>query len=440
MPRRALVLTCDRWHLDFLGCYGNDWLETPNLSKLAAHGVVFDRHFAACVDPEFASLAWWTGRTQIPHPVDSAPSEWNISGLSAAGIRTVLFVEDSQEHSSQVTPPFDEIHAVQGRDDLEAKETATPFARLVMRVEEWLAENSGDDRPTLLWLRSRGVPIPWLPPQGFVDLYLDDFGLKTEVETSVHEVDDGELPLAEGPEFIDDEIAEFAEEQDLAPEQSRVSEETRYALAMYASYATMLDRWFGRLMATITRNPIWNAALVVFTAATGQPFFATGDEGASNLDDLAHGLPLRGELIQTPLIVRLPGVQSGDLDHAGTRRPALVQTVDLLPTMFDWFEIPPSEEFEGASVLPVIRQQIDEIHESLVIGDAAGAVALCTQDVLYVESTGTDPEDEPRIRLFEKPFDRWDVSDVANQSPGRVDELREELSVRLNRVRDSRRI
>src|SRR5204863_9496231 len=64
MSRRAIVLSFDHLHLGHLGCYGNDWVETPNLDRLATQAVVFDRHFAEDLDPEAANHAWWTGRFQ----------------------------------------------------------------------------------------------------------------------------------------------------------------------------------------------------------------------------------------------------------------------------------------------------------------------------------------------------------------------------------------
>ncbi|HET6573695.1 MAG TPA: hypothetical protein VFG68_08855, partial [Fimbriiglobus sp.] len=49
-----------------LGPYGNEWIATPNLDRLAAEGVVFDRHVSDCPDPTAAGRAWRTGRHQFP--------------------------------------------------------------------------------------------------------------------------------------------------------------------------------------------------------------------------------------------------------------------------------------------------------------------------------------------------------------------------------------
>ena len=41
----VIVVVCNGLHLGFLGAYGNSWIETPNLDRLATEGVVFDHHF-----------------------------------------------------------------------------------------------------------------------------------------------------------------------------------------------------------------------------------------------------------------------------------------------------------------------------------------------------------------------------------------------------------
>jgi arylsulfatase A-like enzyme len=43
---KILVIEASALHLGYLGCYGNDWVATPNLDGLAAEGIVFDQHIA----------------------------------------------------------------------------------------------------------------------------------------------------------------------------------------------------------------------------------------------------------------------------------------------------------------------------------------------------------------------------------------------------------
>lgn len=43
---KILLLQTHALHLGYLGCYGNEWVATPNIDRLATEGVVFDQHFA----------------------------------------------------------------------------------------------------------------------------------------------------------------------------------------------------------------------------------------------------------------------------------------------------------------------------------------------------------------------------------------------------------
>ena len=62
----ALILSLSHWHAGFLGCYGNDWMDTTALDRLASAGVVFDQHFADVPDPATARRTWRTGRHYYP--------------------------------------------------------------------------------------------------------------------------------------------------------------------------------------------------------------------------------------------------------------------------------------------------------------------------------------------------------------------------------------
>src|SRR5688572_23505202 len=53
----AVVVTFDHLSLNFLGCYGNTWIDTPHFDRLAAGCVVFDNAYGTCRAPRFPDLA-----------------------------------------------------------------------------------------------------------------------------------------------------------------------------------------------------------------------------------------------------------------------------------------------------------------------------------------------------------------------------------------------
>ena len=56
---KAIVFILRGCPVNALGAYGNEWIGTPHLDRLAAESVVFDRHISDCPDPVAAMKAWF---------------------------------------------------------------------------------------------------------------------------------------------------------------------------------------------------------------------------------------------------------------------------------------------------------------------------------------------------------------------------------------------
>jgi arylsulfatase A-like enzyme len=412
--RRAVVVSFDNLHAGFLGCCGNDWIETPNLDRLAAEAVLFDQHFCDNLDPAAGNHAWWTGRHQFPVAEDrQRESPVFVEALHSRGVHTILVVESDGRDETAIAPPFGEVITVRGSDGFDVAENETPFARVVRCCNDWLREAAGNTGPALLWIKSRGIPTPWVPPQAFAELYLDEFGLAEEAPPQSEPEDEAEATTEESPSTAADEELPAGERDG--------SLDWRYAAAMYAAYVTLVDRWLGMLLQTLKETPGWNNALLIVTAAAGE---SLGEHGP--LED--DSLPLRSEAVHTPLWVRVPGS-----DQGGTRRQALVQSVDLAPTVIEWFGGPaaalnpaqsPLPSNAGRSLLPLVRNEPIAPRESLVLGNGRLEWGIRTPDFFYVEPGDRHPDpDSYPARLFEKPSDRWDQSDVLSQYPQMTEEL-----------------
>src|SRR5450631_2456953 len=79
----VIVVVCNGLHLGFLGAYGNGWIETPHLDRLAAEGVVFDHHFPENLTTIPTRRSWWTeagtgdksdNQVQLPIELELSPS------------------------------------------------------------------------------------------------------------------------------------------------------------------------------------------------------------------------------------------------------------------------------------------------------------------------------------------------------------------------------
>src|SRR5688572_21065223 len=124
---RAIVFSLRGCPAGWLGAYGNEWVGTPNLDRLAAESVVFDRHIGDCPDADAAGRAWNTGRHQIPPLPEpnppppfpkreggagvfspprpgEGPGEGLLAALRAAGVRTVLVRANHPD--TDAAPPY----------------------------------------------------------------------------------------------------------------------------------------------------------------------------------------------------------------------------------------------------------------------------------------------------------------------------------------------
>lgn len=441
----AVVVSFDHLHLGMLGCYGNDWIETPHLDRLATESVVFDQHFGENLDRDGAEPGWWTGRI---HPSSESGDQplrrtWLADLLRSGGVHTRLLLESDAGDSSVVAPGFDDLVTVTVTDDSQAPETQGGFARLVaVEARHGLQTSGTGGARSLLWLKSRGVPSPWIPPREFVDLYFDELGLSEHAEPAdapddlVDPADDAaghagaggidDLPAVEKIESRHTrtsaaDVADSAAAEDPLPAEELVSPEeldARYSKALYAGYVTYLDRWLGKLFQLMEQSPHRDQVLLIVVAGAGE---SLGEHGALGAEQTG----LYEELIHAPLFVRVP-----HSDQAGTRRSALVQPADVGATLLDWFGIScPPASTEGRSLLPLINNELDSVRDAAYVGVAGRVAGIRTQNFFYVRGepsrTGLFPVSG---RLFEKPSDRWDMVDVAAQYPEAVDELEARLA------------
>jgi arylsulfatase A-like enzyme len=192
----------------------------------------------------------------------------------------------------------------------------------------------------------------------------------------------------------------------------------------------LLDAQLGRLLDAMGRLGRLDDTLVVFTADQGEPL---GEHGF-----VRRFRPwLYEELIHTPLIVRRPRAEGG-----GRRHRALVQPVDLLPTILEAVGVEPSPDdppLHGASWLPLLRGDLAKIRDYACLGMDVEEFAIRTHHWHLVLPLDADPDDPPRsVELYRKPEDRWDQNDVAEQHAELADHLELVLRRFARATRDDR--
>ena len=172
-PPNILLVTLDTTRADHLGAYGDARARTPNLDRLAAEGVLFERAITAAplTLPAHASLL--TGRYPFAHGVRNngnftldAGVPTLATALHDAGYRTAAFVSafvlDRRYGLGRGFDRYDD------RLELERRGGDTAAA-----MDRWLGETAQDPRPFFVWLHLYDPHDPYDPPPPFASTFAD---------------------------------------------------------------------------------------------------------------------------------------------------------------------------------------------------------------------------------------------------------------------------
>jgi arylsulfatase A-like enzyme len=378
---KAIVVIARGLQFGALGCYGNQWIETPALDGLAAEGIVFDQHFADAADPAGARRAWRSGRYHLPTSTPAAEIAGApdlLAALRTQGIHTCLIVDDSRPSADDFALGWDAVERVAASDEMTPLETTLEAAGAALeRLEHrdnWL-----------LWIDLGTLLPPWDVPEEFQTPYFNE---GAEDGGEAEEESEALTPLTDvqtGP--IDAE------------------DDTLY-LSLQASYAaavSYLDAGIDPLLQALSGLDGGEEVLLAFTSDVGPSLGEHGVVGPVRAEP-------HDEIIHLPLLVRLPGGA-----EAGRRVGALTQSVDLAAMLADWFQTP-LPDAHGRSLLPLARGAIETIRPYACAGLQVGEAieyALRTPEWAFLLPARSDADDGVRSpRLYVKPEDRWEVNDV----------------------------
>ena len=471
----VIVVVCNGLHLGFLGPYGNEWIETPNLDRLATEGVVFDNHFPENLTTLPTRRSWWTGRygfvdpdsgwTALRHDEPILPDLlWN-QGVRSALISDVPLLREAgqgfgrgwddviwvrgQGYDPMVAPSDPRARRVRLADEpglplppkddpdhelwkdrweqylrnravLGDGDAGSGPARLIEAALGWLERRGNDPAaaksPFLLWVDLFAPHGPWNPPEPYRHQYAAADPDEFEADEEGNLVESEEAPVH--PE----DVRVLIDVPAGAVGDVLTEDELVRLRRTYAGAVTHADRWLGTFFDALKAQGRTEDTLIVFTSDQGEPL---GEHGY-----VRRFRPwLYEELVHTPLIVRLPGGEAG-----GTRQKALVQTVDLLPTVLAALDLPPDERAHGHDLLPLIRGEVVKVRDYACLGMDVEEFAIRTPNWHLTLPVEVDPDDEPRQpELYRKPEDRWDQNDVAAQNP----EVADQLELALRRFADA---
>ncbi|MFA6133418.1 MAG: sulfatase [Phycisphaerae bacterium] len=379
---KAIIVTFDSLNRHLLPPYGCDWTVAPNFRRLAARTITFDRAYVGSMPCMPARLEMHTGRYNFLHrswgplaPYDDSMPEI----LKNSGVYTHLvsdhyhYWEDGGATYHNRYSTWDFCRGQEGDTRIgQVREPDIPRCVIGQRGSHWrndwvnrqfmrreedqpqprtfaagmdfIRRNATEDR-WLLHLETFDPHEPFFSQQKYKDLYPHDY----DVAKSGH---------FDWPPY------NFVRE---TPEQAAHG---RYE---YAALLSMCDEYLGRVLDLMDELDLWKDTMLIVNADHG---FLLGEHGCWAkcwcrwFEEHAH----------MPLFI---------WDHrcglAGQRRSALVQTIDLAPTILEYFGLPLPPDMQGKPLRETIARD-EPVREAGLFGQFGMQVNVTDGQYVYMRA------------------------------------------------------
>jgi choline-sulfatase len=408
---RILLLDLDTLRADHLGCYGYARNTSPNIDRIAAQGVRFDRYHcsdAPCLPSRAALMSGMFGIHSGVVGHGGTAADFRLEGeprgfadrlrheslpaiFRQAGMHIALISPFAERHSAWwFYAGFNEMHNT-GLGGMESAEHVTPTAL------DWIARNAKADN-WFLHINYWDPHTPYRAPESF------------------------------GDPFENDPLPAWLTEQTLARHRERVGPHGAREIAMYdnrtdpryprhpgelcdmADLRRMIDGYdcgirymdehIGRLFQVLAEQGVLDDLAIVITSDHGENLGELGIYGEHATADLPT--------TRIPMIVRWPGCQAGHVDTG------LHYNLDLAPTLAELMGRQPSSRWDGQSFAPALRGEVCG-RDYLVLSQCAH---VCQRSVrfgswLYVRSYHDGYHLWPEEMLFDVERDPFEQHDLA---------------------------
>lgn len=326
-PWSVLLITVDNMRPDRMSVYGYEKDTTPHLRSLASEAAVFEHAFSTSAWTAPGMVSIFTG--YYP-PVHAQSGRFSFYDKEMTSALRVLAREGYEILGQSTRGP--------SHEDL-------GFEKGLGELEDFIESRLSNDQPYFAWAHLRDVHLPYTPSETSAKR----FGASSRTSEGIEAVRNHRIILRRPDEVqLDIEHAgkiTFSEED--------VSE----IRALYDGEVADVDARLGRVLERMRETGLLDRTIVVVSADHGEELFEHGWVGHAST---GYDGKLYDELIRIPLIIRLP-----DRSLVGRSR-ALVQGVDIMPTIFDILDISDADmkpSMQGHSLLPLVKNGKSKIRD-----------------------------------------------------------------------------
>jgi len=436
-----------------LGCYGDTTIKSPNFDRLAARGVLFERAFcnqALCAPSRNALM---TGRrpttlgiydlgtnfrkaapdaitlTQyfmkhgyraeglgkifhVGHGNHEDPASWSVPHWPANSIFYVL----PESRARQGLTREEALFANQSPEKLprgapyeapDVADDAYPDGKIAVEaIARLRAAKERADTPFFIAVGFLKPHLPFCAPKKYWDLY----------DRASFALPERRTPPDGAPPFAPTTWGELRQYSDIPDTGPLNDEKARTLIHGYHAAVSYVDAQLGKLLDALDELGLTKNTIIVIWGDHG---WHLGDHGMwckhTNYEQAAR----------IPLFVTGPGIAKGSA-------AALVESVDLYPTLAELAGLPPPADVEGRSFAPTLRDPSvptkDYVTHCYPRGERVGRALRTTHYRLVEWKIPGAAAETADLELYDYDADPLETKNLAAEKPEIVAKLRAILS------------
>ncbi len=401
----VVMIVLDQLQANQLHCYGNPRATSPNIDRLASHGVLFSHFYSVApwTSPSFGSL-----HTSLYPSVHGVTLFWRpgmplinkdrptiAETFQREGYYTIAFVDNTlagkpltgsgfDQYVEQSAPALDITAraALNGLSEYKAPVTTE-------RVLSWLNSHHAQSQPFFLYVHYIEPHSPYNPPPED-DLF--KAGAYPYLSVTGYDIEKGGLLR-------------------LAMTGDQNAVDRLYQL--YDGKIHFVDRYVGELLDRLQSLGLDGNTYVVLTSDHGELLYSHPEDFLS-FDHRS----LYDAVLHIPLIIAGPGVPEG------RTLPGIASNIDTAPTILALADAPPLSDAQGHSLTQMIQGGVSSVNSYVFAEEDVEIPERSVRNTRYklVRNLWDGHE-----QLFDGQNDPQELRDVAKENPAIVKELDAQL-------------
>ena len=407
---KAIMVMFDSLNRHFLPNYGCDWTVMPNFRRLGERALTFDNFYSGSLPCMPARRELHTGRYNFLHsywcplqPFDDSV----ISRMKKAGIYTHIATDHFhywEDGGSCYLTKFDSYEMIRGQqgDAWKGQVDWPDFPDTLSKRKE--GENWRHDWVNRSFLRTEED----MPQNRTFSSGLDFIERNHEQDQWFLQIEtfDPHEPFFSQPEYKKIYSNTYQGRNLDWPDYGKNEygpEATSHLRFEYAAVLSMCDHYLGKILNLMDVHDMWKDTMLVVNTDHG---FMLGEKGwmGKNVQ------PMYNEIAHLPFFIYDPRTPFG-----GEHRESLAQTVDIVPTLAEFFQIEAPQDMDGRSLTPVIKED-KPVRDAAIFGIFGGHVNITDGRYVYMRAP-VSSENTPLYEYTVMPChmrEPFDVKELAN--------------------------